>query len=92
MGAPRVFRTGSGLPNSYFVYEQVTGTLLACPWSWLAPVAILMAARRARVGGSVPTSAWAVTVAAVGAVVALLPAMTVASAAGTATWATQSGK
>ena len=79
MGA-RAFPAWFHLPEGYFVYEQVAGTLLGCPWSW---------PRRRRDGCGPPlrwprrrrrASAWAVVVAGVCATVALLPATTVASA------------
>ncbi|MES1164615.1 MAG: hypothetical protein ABUR63_02555, partial [Verrucomicrobiota bacterium] len=79
MGA-RAFPAWFHLPAGYFVYEQVAGTLLVCPWSWLGPVAIVTAIRRMRSARGLPAAAWAVVVAGTGATVALLPAMTVASA------------
>ncbi|HVY39475.1 MAG TPA: hypothetical protein VHM31_16145 [Polyangia bacterium] len=79
MGA-RAFPAWFHLPPGYFVYEQVAGTLLTCPWSWLAPIAVVMAVRQLRSGQGAPGAVWAVVVAGVGATVALLPAMTVASA------------
>ena len=76
MGA-RAFPTWWHLPDGYFVYEQVAGVLITCPWTWLLPAATLAATagRRGRAG-----AAWAVAVSAAGATIALLPAMTVASA------------
>jgi len=71
----RAFPAWWHLPDGYFVYEQVAGVLVASPWSWLVPAAVLAFARDSRPGAS-----WAVAIATLGATAALFPAMTVASA------------
>jgi hypothetical protein len=79
MGA-RAFPAWFRLPPGYFVYEQVAGVLLACPWSWLTLVPLADLPRGLRDARARPARAWATAVAAIAALVGLLPAMTIASA------------
>jgi hypothetical protein len=76
---PRAFPSWYHLPDGYFIYEQVAGLLVACPWSWLAPAALVAAVRQRRAAGWTP-AVWAIAVAAIAAVVAILPGMSLASA------------
>ena len=77
---PRAFPPGTVLPENYFVYEQVAGLLPTLPWSWLAPVALLAAARAVWRARSVSPFSWAVGATAVAAMAALAPCLVLSSA------------
>ena len=82
MGA-RAFPEGFSLPKDYFVDEQVAGFLVATPWTWLAPAAVLVCGwtmtkvlrRSAAFDGPAAARAWATASLAIAGSVSFAPAL-----------------